>query len=583
MASGYVELHVKSFYSFGEGASHVHELLAQAVEYGYQSLALTDANLCGALEFARLAGSLGIRPITGGELTLDDGSRLVLLARTREGYANISRLFTLANAADRREPRLAPAHLAEHARGVVLLTGGRDGPLSKLLSEGRREDARQLLRDYREWYGADGVYVELQQNFLKGDTARNRELAELARSAGVPLVAANDVHYHSRYRYRLQHALAAAKRNITIEQALPFIRPNHHLCLKPPDRMKEIFRRYPEAVANTVRISEQCDFNLATGLGYSLPESAVPRGYTAGGYLRRLCFEAAQRRYGAVHPIVGERLDEEFRLIERHGLAGFLLLYREIVLLGREIMEERGLLHPETPLEERPPGRGRGSSVALLAGYLIGISHVDPLRWGLTLERFISEDTNLLPDIDLDFPPRPQGRTHPAGAPSFRAGARGPGRGHRRLLGEGHHPGPGQGPGATRRGPEAALPAASLPRRRRPGTGDAGPALLPRQGGVTGMARPGGAGPPADGSAPQPGPARGRDGAEQFPDTGNGPSPGRGHRWPVHHGLEQGQRGRRQLRQDRPALPAGAGPVGGGPGPDGGEGGEQAGPGPHRP
>ena len=445
-----MELHVKSFYSFGEGVSHVHELLAQAVEYGYPALALTDVNLCGALEFARLAESLGIRPITGGELTLEGGSRLVLLARTREGYANISRLFTLANAADRREPRLDPARLAEHAGGVVLLTGGRDGPLSKLLSEGRREAAGRLLRAYLEWYGPDGVYVELQQNFLKGDTARNRELAELARSAGVPLAASNDVHYHSRDRYRLQHALAAAKRNITIEQALPFIKPNDHLCLKHPDRMKEIFRRYPEAVANTARIAEQCEFNLATGLGYSLPESAVPRGYTAGGYLRRLCFEAARRRYGSVSRRVADRLDEEFRLIERHGLAGFLLLYREIVLLGREIMEERGLLHPETPLEERPPGRGRGSSVALLVGYLIGISHVDPLRWGLTLERFISEDTSLLPDIDLDFPRVPQGRTHPAGAPSLRAGARRPGRGHRHLLGEGHHPGPGQGPGAAK-------------------------------------------------------------------------------------------------------------------------------------
>ena len=130
----------------------------------------------------------------------------------------------------------------------------------------------------------------------------------------------------------------------------------------------------------------------------------MPQGYTADGYLRRLCFEAARRRYGPVSRRVADRLEEEFRLIGRHGLAGFLLLYREIVLLGREIMEERGLLHPETPLEERPPGRGRGSSVALLAGYLIGISHVDPLRWGLTLERFISEDTSLLPDIDLDFP-----------------------------------------------------------------------------------------------------------------------------------------------------------------------------------
>ena len=404
MAGGYVELHARSFYSFGSGASHTHELLAQAVEYGYGALALTDANLCGALEFARLAGSLGVQPITGGELTLADGARVVLLARTRRGYANISRLFTLANSVDRREPRLDPARLAEHARGVILLTGGREGPLSRLLLEGRREEARRRLGEYREWYGPDGVYVELQQNLLKGDTARNRELAGLAHDAGAPLAATNDVHYHSPERYRLQHALTAARRNTTIEQALPFIRPNHHLCLKSPDRMEVLFRQYPEAVANTVRIAEQCGFNLATGLGYTLPECAVPLGFTAETHLRRLCLEAAQRRYGPVSRPVAERLDQEFRLIARHGLAGFLLLYREIVLLAREIMEERGMGHPETPLEERPPGRGRGSSVALLTGYLIGISHVDPLRWGLTLERFISEDTSLLPDIDLDFP-----------------------------------------------------------------------------------------------------------------------------------------------------------------------------------
>ena len=404
VTAGYVELHAKSFYSFGMGASHVHELLAQAGEYGYPALSLTDVNLCGALEFARLAGSLGIKPITGGELTLTDGSRLALLAKTRQGYANISRLFTLANAADRREPRLDPARLAEHSEGVVLLTGGRDGPLSRLVMEGRPEEARRLLHAFREWYGPNGVYVELQQNFLKGDTTRNRELAALARNAGVPLAATNDVHYHCPERYRLQHALAAAKRNTTIEQALPYIQPNDHLCLKPPACMEEIFRQYPEAVANTARIAEQCDFNLATGLGYSLPDAAVPQGYTPDSYLRRLCLEAVRRRYGAVSQLVRERLDEEFQLIERHGLAGFLLLYREIALLAQEIMEEKGLAHPETPLEERPPGRGRGSSVALLTGYLIGISHVDPLKWDLTLERFISEDTSLLPDIDLDFP-----------------------------------------------------------------------------------------------------------------------------------------------------------------------------------
>ena len=404
MAGGYIELHAKSFYSFGEGASHTHELLAQAKEHGYAVLALTDTNLCGALEFARLAGSLSIKPITGGELTLVDGSRLVLLAKTRRGYANLSKLFTLANGVDRREPRLDPAHLPTHAEGVVLLTGGRDGHLSRLAVEGRGEDAREPLQSYLEWYGPGSVYVELQQNFLKGDTARNRELVGLAQGMGVPVVATNDVHYHSPERYRLQHALVAAKRNTTIEQALPFIRPNHHLCLKPPAQMERLFKDHPDALANTLRIAEQCAFDLSSDLGYTLPEPAVPEGYTAESYLRRLCSEAALRRYGSMSERVEERLDEEFRLIKRHRLAGFLLLYREIVLLAQQIMEEKGMAHPEIPLEERPPGRGRGSSVALLVGYLIGISHVDPLRWNLTLERFISEDTSQLPDIDLDFP-----------------------------------------------------------------------------------------------------------------------------------------------------------------------------------
>ena len=115
MTASYAELHLKSFYSFGMGASHAHELLARAREHGYGALALTDTNLCGALEFARLAGSLDIHPITGGELTLTDETRLVLLARSRRGYANLSRLFTLANSVDRKEPRLDPEHLAHHS------------------------------------------------------------------------------------------------------------------------------------------------------------------------------------------------------------------------------------------------------------------------------------------------------------------------------------------------------------------------------------------------------------------------------------------------------------------------------------
>ena len=159
----YIELHAKSFVSFGLGASHVHELLTQAAEYGMPAFALTDTNLCSALEFARLANSQGIQPITGGELTLADGSRVTLLTKSREGYANLSRLFTLANEVDRREPKLDPAYLADYAESLVMLSGGRHGALSQLTLTGRRAEARELLGSYREWYGADSVYVELQR------------------------------------------------------------------------------------------------------------------------------------------------------------------------------------------------------------------------------------------------------------------------------------------------------------------------------------------------------------------------------------------------------------------------------------
>ena len=400
----YIELHAKSFHSFGVGASHGHELLARAAELGMPALAQTDGNLCGALEFARLANSLGLQPISGGELTLLNGSRIVLLCESRQGYANLSRLFTLANEVDRREPRLDPAHLPEHAEGLVLLTGGRRGPLDRSLRAGGEREARALLGQYRDSFGADGVFVELQRNFLRGDGERNQALIALARAVGAPLAASGDVLYHDPERYRLQHALVAAKHNITLDQALQYIQPNCELYLRSPEQMLELYSDLPDAICNTEIIAERCQFNLDIDLGYTLPEPLVPEGYTPQSYLRRLCEEAALRRYGSLSPEVAARLDEEFRLFARHNLSGFVLLYREIVRLAQGILEECGQAEPETPVEQRLPGRGRGSSVALLVGYLIGISHVDPLKWNLTLERFLPDDMTSLPDIDLDFP-----------------------------------------------------------------------------------------------------------------------------------------------------------------------------------
>ena len=165
-----------------------------------------------------------------------------------------------------------------------------------------------------------------------------------------------------------------------------------------------MFRECPQSIENTLRIAERCTFDLTRDLGYQFPDYPVPEGFTPQTHLENLCYQAAQRRYGSVTRRVEERLKEEFRLIQRHNLAGFLLIYYDIIQMARQIMIDLGLSDAEIPLEERPPGRGRGSSVAMLVGYLIGLSHIDPLEFNLSLDRFLSNDMGSVPDIDLDFP-----------------------------------------------------------------------------------------------------------------------------------------------------------------------------------
>ena len=402
----YTELHCHSNYSFQEGASSVGELVASARALGYRALALTDHdNLCGALEFARAATNLGIRPITGAEVTLMGGSHLTLLAETRQGYGNLCRLLSYSRiAGEWLDPRLDPKHLPQHAEGLILLTGCSKGRVPGLAAAGKLKEAEAEAREYLEWFGAGNVFVELQRNLIYGDTQRDRHLCQLARKLGVGVVATNNVHYHIPERHRLQDALVAISHCMTLEETHRERRPNAHFYLKSPAEMEDLFRDIPEAIQNSARIAERCAFDLTRNLGYQFPDYPVPEGYTPQSYLERLCHEAAVRRYGAITPRVQERLDEEFRLIERHNLAGFFLIYHEIIQMAREVMIELGLSDREMPLEERPPGRGRGSSVAMVVGYLIGLSHIDPLQFNLSLDRFLNDEMGTVPDIDLDFP-----------------------------------------------------------------------------------------------------------------------------------------------------------------------------------
>lgn len=269
MAQQYVELHCHSNYSFKEGASSLDELIARAIELGHPALALTDHdNLCGALEFARTARGLDLQPIIGAEVTLSGGAHLTLLAETRKGYANLCRLLSYARFdGDRLDPRLDPNRVAEHAEGLILLTGCHTSTLPQLAAQGRANEAEARLRQYLDWFGPSNVYVELQQNLVHGDTQRSRALVDLAGRLGVPVAATNNVHYHDRTRKRLQDCLVAIRNNMTLEEAVPLLKPNDHFFLKSASEMAVLFDGCPDAIANTLRIAERCSFDLSRDLG----------------------------------------------------------------------------------------------------------------------------------------------------------------------------------------------------------------------------------------------------------------------------------------------------------------------------
>ncbi len=403
----YAELHCHSYYSFHDGASSLEELLTRAKELGYTALALTDHNnLCGTMRFAQLTRSLGMQGIIGAELTLKGGYHLTLLAKNGDGYRNLCRLLTAAhNTGERNKPELPPELLPEHAVGLIVLSGCPRGELAQLLAKSHITEARQLIKQYLEWFGSDNYYLELQQNLVSDDTVRNRALLELAKETGIQVVATGNVHYHLRERHQLQDCLVAIRECKSLEESHRERRPNSEFYLRPVPELEKLFQEYPKALSNTLKIAEGCTLDLTRDLSYVFPDYPAPDGYTPDTYLEKLCYEAAVRRYGSVTSAVKTRLDEEFRLIRKYKLSGFLLLYHEVIKLGREVMITQGLTDPSLPLEENPPGRGRGSSVSLLIGYLIGLSHIDPLKYQLSLERFLPDDmmTNV-PDIDLDFP-----------------------------------------------------------------------------------------------------------------------------------------------------------------------------------
>lgn len=455
-APPYVELHCHSGFSFLDGASLPAELAAAAAAQGHAALAITDHDgVWGAMEFAQACAPLGVRPIIGAEVTLATPgadprvarrggppriarrmaepsedvrgggavtgpaagtAHVTLLVESAAGWRNLCRLLTEAHAGTRPGPGRDPLppvlgldSLAGRAEGLVCLSGcAREGLLAGIFERaagrpapGDAARALELGRRLREAFGPERFRVELQRPFRRHDRARNRWLTRLAERLGVACVVTGNPHCHDRSRVALQDALVAVRHGRTLDESEPLRRGNWRSVLAPPEAMAARFADHPEAVAETVALAERLRFDLASDHGYRYPGA---EDETADRRLAELCEARFAERYAGTpeRPEARRRLDEELRVIRHLGLSGFFLLHADLLELARDVAREvRGA---ESARATLPPGRGRGSSVSSVVCYLTGLSHVDPVKAGLFLGRFLNDEITEAPDIDLDFP-----------------------------------------------------------------------------------------------------------------------------------------------------------------------------------
>ncbi|MGB6062585.1 MAG: error-prone DNA polymerase [Candidatus Aquilonibacter sp.] len=372
----YAELHAYSNFTFLEGACHPETLIERAVELELTAIALTDRDgLYGAVRFAGAARRAGIAAIIGSELTLEDGTRLTLLIEDERGYANLCELISCAQLrGSKGNARLRIEDLDGRSSGLVALSQ---------VPDPRRIDALRALFGER-------CYLELQHHLTPEDAQRNDRLVRLSREMHVAYTATNGVVYAHREDAQLADILACVKETITLDaaRAQHRLRPNAEHHLKSAAAMRAIFSAYPQAVDATLGIVQRCAFRLERLTG-QFPLFPVPDTYTRQSYLRELTYRGAAERYGTpLASNVERQLEYELGIIAKMDLAGYFLIVWDIVQAAARL----GVLC-----------QGRGSAANSAVCYALGITAVDPVGMDLLFERFMSEERQEIPDIDIDF------------------------------------------------------------------------------------------------------------------------------------------------------------------------------------
>ncbi len=404
--SDFVHLHVHSEYSLLDGAAQLEKLVHKAKELRFPALALTDhGNLFGAIDFYLAAQKAGIKPILGCELYVAPGGRkergsqdggyeganhLTVLVGNLTGYKNLIKLVSQAYLEGfYYKPRVDKELLAAHADGLLVLSGCLNSEVSRLISSGEPARARAVAGWYREVFGPDRYFMEVQAHGLEEQTRVTAETVTMAKALGAPIVGTNDSHYLEAGHARAHEALLCIQTGSTLLDPKRWRFSTPEFYVKSAEEMALVFRELPEACRNTLAVAERCNLTLEFGT-FHLPRYVVPDGHTLESYLEHQAREGLRRRYGKTPGDVAEaRLAHELGIIEKMGFAGYFLVVWDFIHYARQ----QGIA----------VGPGRGSSAGSLVAYCLGITNIDPLRYGLLFERFLNPERISMPDMDIDF------------------------------------------------------------------------------------------------------------------------------------------------------------------------------------
>ena len=404
--SEFVHLHVHSEYSLLDGAAQLEKLVARAKALRFPAIALTDhGNLFGAIDFYLAAQKAGVKPILGCELYVAPGSRkdrgsqdggyeganhLTVLVRDRAGYRNLVRLVSKAYLEGfYYKPRVDRELLAQHAEGLLVLSGCLNSEVSRLISAGDAARARETAGWYQEVFGRDHYFMEVQAHGLEEQARVTAATLEIARALGAPVVGTNDSHYLEAGHAHAHEALLCIQTGTTLGDPDRFRFSTQEFHVKSAEEMARVFAELPEACRNTLAVAERCNLTLDFG-AFHLPRYVVPAGHTLDSYLGELARAGLRHRYA---PGPGDaleaRLAHELGVIEKMGFAGYFLVVWDFIRYARQ----QGIA----------VGPGRGSSAGSLVAYCLEITNIDPMRYGLLFERFLNPERISMPDMDIDF------------------------------------------------------------------------------------------------------------------------------------------------------------------------------------